>query len=175
MSNPSLCKKWKSIVVHVTKMLNMQLDIKQESHCHMWYIFLLPYIVLRAFESQCHNLSHGLTTKAKVCKVAGREGSQDSHNILLKVWKGVRERTLTPQGNSTLGVRVPVDSQIFKRRLQGSKLNGLRISLYHWKSLETKIFKMGSHCSFGHLKHKLWPKEEPGIKLAIWLPTTKSQ
>jgi hypothetical protein len=33
--------------------------------------------------------------------------------------------------------------------------------------------KMGSHCSFGHLKHKLWPKEGPGIKLPVWLPTTK--
>jgi hypothetical protein len=35
--------------------------------------------------------------------------------------------------------------------------------------------KMGSHCSFGHLKHKLWPKEGPGIKLPIWLLTRKSQ
>jgi len=35
--------------------------------------------------------------------------------------------------------------------------------------------KMGSHCSFGHLKHKLWSKERLGVKLAIWLPTTKSQ
>jgi Uma2 family endonuclease len=25
--------------------------------------------------------------------------------------------------------------------------------------------KNGSHCSFGHLKHKLWPKEGPGVKL----------
>jgi len=25
--------------------------------------------------------------------------------------------------------------------------------------------KMGSNCSFGHLKHKLWPKEGPGVKL----------
>jgi hypothetical protein len=33
---------------------------------------------------------------------------------------------------------------------------------------------MGSHHPFGHLKHKLWPKERPGVKLAIWLPTTKS-
>jgi hypothetical protein len=24
--------------------------------------------------------------------------------------------------------------------------------------------KMGSHCSFGHLKHKLWPKERAGVK-----------
>jgi hypothetical protein len=34
---------------------------------------------------------------------------------------------------------------------------------------------MGSHCPFGDLKYKLWPKEGPGVKLAIWLPTTKSQ
>jgi hypothetical protein len=38
---------------------------------------------------------------------------------------------------------------------------------------------MGSHCSFGHLKHKLWPKEGPGVELPgfrqFWLPTTKSQ
>jgi hypothetical protein len=25
--------------------------------------------------------------------------------------------------------------------------------------------KMGSHYSFGHLKHKLWPKEGPGVEL----------
>jgi hypothetical protein len=35
--------------------------------------------------------------------------------------------------------------------------------------------KMGSHCPFEHLKHKLWPKERSGVKLAVWLPTTKSQ
>jgi hypothetical protein len=32
---------------------------------------------------------------------------------------------------------------------------------------------MVSHCSFGHLKHKLWPKEGSGVKLAVWLPTRK--
>jgi hypothetical protein len=37
--------------------------------------------------------------------------------------------------------------------------------------------KMGSHDPFGFLKHKLWPKEGPGVKLSIWLwlSTTKSQ
>ncbi len=34
---------------------------------------------------------------------------------------------------------------------------------------------MGSHDPFGHLKHKLWPKERPRVKLVIWLVTTKSQ
>jgi hypothetical protein len=28
--------------------------------------------------------------------------------------------------------------------------------------------KMGSHDPFGHLKHKLWPKERSKIKLSIW-------
>jgi hypothetical protein len=41
------------------------------------------------------------------------------------------------------------------------------------------MFKMGSHCSFGHLKHKLWPKEGPGVELPgvcqFWLLTTKSR
>jgi hypothetical protein len=35
--------------------------------------------------------------------------------------------------------------------------------------------KMGLHNPFGHLKHKLWSKERPGVKLTIWLLTTKSQ
>jgi hypothetical protein len=39
--------------------------------------------------------------------------------------------------------------------------------------------KMGSHCSFGYLKHKLWPKEGPGVELPrvrrFWLPTTESR
>jgi hypothetical protein len=34
--------------------------------------------------------------------------------------------------------------------------------------------KMSSHGPFGHLQHKLCAKEGPGVKLAIWLPTTKS-
>jgi hypothetical protein len=39
--------------------------------------------------------------------------------------------------------------------------------------------KMGSHCSFGHLKHKLLPKEGSGVELPgvrqFWLPTTESR
>jgi hypothetical protein len=35
--------------------------------------------------------------------------------------------------------------------------------------------KMSLHDPFGHLKHKLWPKERLGVKLAIWFSTAKSQ
>jgi hypothetical protein len=45
----------------------------------------------------------------------------------------------------------------------------------HWNGLETKISKMASHWPFGHLQPKLWAKEGPGVKLAIWLLTTKSR
>jgi hypothetical protein len=32
---------------------------------------------------------------------------------------------------------------------------------------------MASHWSFGHLQPKLWAKEGPGVRLAVWLSTTK--
>jgi hypothetical protein len=35
--------------------------------------------------------------------------------------------------------------------------------------------KMALYEPFGHLKHKLWSKEGPGVKLAVWPPTTKNQ
>jgi len=35
--------------------------------------------------------------------------------------------------------------------------------------------KMGLQDPFGYLRHKLWPKERPGVKLWIWLLTMKSQ
>jgi hypothetical protein len=34
---------------------------------------------------------------------------------------------------------------------------------------------MDSHWPFGHLQPKLWAKEGPGVKLPVWLPTTKSR
>jgi hypothetical protein len=37
------------------------------------------------------------------------------------------------------------------------------------------MFKMGLHDPFGYLKHKLWPKEGPKVKMSTWLSTTKSQ
>jgi hypothetical protein len=72
-------------------------------------------------------------------------------------------------------LRVLRDSRKLRVRLQGSKHLNLRCSLYRWKGLEAWMSKMASHESFGHPKHKLWSKEGPGVKLAVWLPTTKSR
>jgi hypothetical protein len=47
----------------------------------------------------------------------------------------------SPKGALTLGVKVPMDSQIFRERLQRSKFIGLKSFLYHWKALERKCVK----------------------------------
>ncbi len=81
----------------------------------------------------------------------------------------------TPKWTPMLEVGVPMDSWTFREQFQGSKLNGLKSFLYHWKSIKTYMSKMSSHDSFGHFKHKLCPKERPGVKLTIWFPTIKSR
>jgi hypothetical protein len=70
-----------------------------------------------------------------------------------------------PKWAPTLGVGVPMDSQIFRERLQKSKLIELKNFLYHWKTFQTYMFKMGSHVPFEYLKHKLWLKEGSIVKL----------
>jgi hypothetical protein len=60
-----------------------------------------------------------------------------------------------------------MESRIFIKQLQGSQLNGLKRSLYHWKSFGTYMLIMGLHDPFEHLKHKLWPKERLGVKSPI--------
>jgi len=59
-------------------------------------------------------------------------------------------------------------SEYLKSDFKGQKFIGLKSSLHNWKPFET--LKMGSHDPFEYLKHKLWPKKGPKIKLPIWLP-----
>jgi len=42
-------------------------------------------------EGNCRNPNLGFTTKARVCKVAGQEGSRELQNILSGMWENVRE------------------------------------------------------------------------------------
>jgi hypothetical protein len=90
-----------------------------------------------------------------------------------KMWRNEPSHS---QVNSHCGNWSPKwTSRIFRVQLKGLKLIALKSYLYHWKSIETWMSKMGSHDPFGHLKRKLWPKERPGVKLTIWLLTTKNQ
>jgi len=85
-----------------------------------------------------------------------------------QVW-GVKPNTWKKWGFGVLR-----DSRMFRARQQGPKHLALACSWCHWKGLEAYISKMASHWPFGHLSPKLWAKEGPGVKLAVWLPTAKS-
>jgi len=52
----------------------------------------------------------------------------------MRQYEGVNPHT--PKATPTLGDGVLVDSRNFRERFQGSKLNGLWRSLYHWKFLQ---------------------------------------
>jgi len=68
----------------------------------------------------------------RACKVAGQEGSPGvTPHAPKSVGKCEGMNLHTPKGASILGVGVLMDSQIFKKQLQASKLNGLKIFLYH--------------------------------------------
>ncbi len=67
------------------------------------------------------------------------------------------------------------DSRKLRAWIEGPKHLALGCSGCHWKVLEVQMSKLTSHWPFGHLQPKLWAKEGPGVKLVVWLPTTKSQ
>ncbi len=81
---------------------------------------------------RCRNPSLRLTTKIKACKVAGqKESSGIMPHALGSVGKCEGMNSHTSKGASTLGVGVPVDFKKFRKKLQESKFNELKISLYH--------------------------------------------
>ncbi len=102
----------------------------------------------------CRNPSFGLATKAKGLQGCGLRGSpgakakrlqgcgpKGSPKVTSHTLGNARKcegvNTHIPKATPTLGYGVPVNSRNFRERFQGSKLNGLWRSLYHWKALET--------------------------------------
>jgi hypothetical protein len=112
-------------------------------------------IIPNVHDENCRNPSFGLATKAKGvarlrakrkqaresrqmhCESVGQEEARElrqeeareSHHILPGVLESVKEyegvNPHTPKATPTWGDGVPVDSQNFRERLQGSNLNGL--------------------------------------------------
>jgi hypothetical protein len=85
-----------------------------------------------------HNPNLGLATKARACKGASQEWNPRAAFHALGSVEGCEGlNPCTPKWAPTLGIRDPMDSQIFKERLQKSKFIKLNSSLYHWKALGT--------------------------------------
>jgi len=90
---------------------------------------------MQRYLNGCRNPSLGLATKAKGLQGCGPKGSPGvtSHTPeSVRKCEGVDPHT--PKATPTLGNGVSVDSQNFRERFQGSKLNGLWFFLYHWKA-----------------------------------------
>jgi len=85
----------------------------------------------------CHDLNLEFASKTKAYKGEGQEGSP---RVIFNVLENIRRcegmNPHTPKWAPTMGVRVPMDFQIFRERLKGSKFIGLKNSLYHWKALK---------------------------------------
>jgi hypothetical protein len=79
------------------------------------------------------------------------------------------------QVNSQFGSWSPDGLLNLQRAILGVKTHWIEEFFYHYKFFAICMLKMGSNLPFGYLKHKLWPKERPIVKLSIWLPTIKSQ
>jgi hypothetical protein len=109
------------------------------------------------------------------CKCFGIESKQMplmTFSVATLTWPSVGVK---PNTWKSWGFGVLRDSRMFRAQQKGAKHLALGCSWCRWKGLETYISKMASNWSFGHLQPKLWAKEGPGVKLAVWLPTTKSR
>jgi hypothetical protein len=117
----------------------VQFDMKCDLE---WYENKVETIVkihsYNLLSENCRNLSLALTTKAKACEVVSQEGSL---RVTLHALGSAKEcegmNPHTPKWTPMLGIGVPMDSRIFKARLQGSKPIGLKSFLHHWKTIET--------------------------------------
>jgi len=86
-----------------------------------WSCTIQRFVALdasQAKERSCCNLSLGLVTKVRACKVAGQEGSPGvTLHAPGSVGKCEGMNPHIPKGAFTLGVEVLVDSRIFRERL----------------------------------------------------------
>jgi hypothetical protein len=57
-----------------------------------------------------------------------------------------------------------MESQIFRAQFQGSKPIGLKSSLYHWKTIEAKMSKMGVRNSYTPSPLRYALTKKPGWK-----------
>jgi hypothetical protein len=99
------------------------------------------------------------------CRPRGRPESHITCSRECKKCEGMNPHN--PKWTPIVEVGVSNGLPNIQSAIQGSKPIVLNNFLYRWKTIETQMSKMGLHCSFGHLKHKLWPKEGSRVKLLV--------
>jgi len=108
-------------------------------------------------------------TKARACKVTGQKGS-------LGVKESVREWTLTlPKELPLCELESQWTLECSESDYKGQNPMARGFFYTIGKLLKCRCLKWARMTHLDNLKHKLWPKEALGVKLAVWLLTTKSQ
>jgi hypothetical protein len=146
---------------HCTKLMNL------------WTKKLCMISIIKSLDVA--TLTLGLWPKQGLARGRDKRDTWEAHLILPGVQENVREWTLTLPRQLSLG-------ELDFPRTPEPLGNDYRcqnplvwIVLYIIEKILKRRCLKWAHHPFGHLRHKLWPKERPGIKLAFWLPTTKSQ
>ncbi len=123
---------------------------------------LVDLLVVFAMFSLCYivaTLALGSRPKQGLARLWAKRGS-------MGVKASVREWTFTlPRELPPWELESRWTLECSKSDYKGQNLMDWRIFLYHWKTIEMQMSQMGLHDSFGHLKHKLWPKEGPRSNL----------
>jgi len=119
--------------------------------------------------NQCCNLNLGFMTKARACKVAGQEGSP-------RVKESVREWTLTlPKELSLWELESQWTPECWKSNCKGQNLMAQWDFYTIGKLLKRRCLKWARMTHLDIWNTSYGQKKGSGVKLAIWLPTTKSQ
>jgi len=93
-------------------------------------------------------------------------------SVATPLWRKCEVATHTPENGTWESSKTLENSE---RDCRGQNTSYWSVFYTVGKVLKCRLSKMASHEPFGHLQHKLWSKERPRVKLAVWLPTTKSR
>ncbi len=116
----------------------------------------------------CRNPNLWLVTKVKVWKGACQEGSPEVTSHTPGSAKKCEGMNLHTPKEFHFGSWTLSGLPNLQRVIVGIKTHWIEmflISLEIFGIFGIQMFEMGSHDPFGHLKHKLWPKEGPRVKL----------
>ncbi len=153
---------------------------KGHQHENSLTIALSPSLTnIHYVDYKCCNPNLGFTTKAKACKGVGQKWSMGvTSHVPGNVGECERMNPHTVKWAPTLGIRVPMESRIFKEWLQRPKPIGLKSFLYHWKKLLeciclkwVRMFHLDTlNTSYGQKKgwKSNWQFDFRPLKVGIW-------
>jgi hypothetical protein len=92
-------------------------------------------------------------------------------HVATLLWRSVRIKFTLPK----LRLRSPPRLPKLQSSITGVKTPCIGVFFIPLEKYQSVDIENGLAWAIWHLKHRLWQKERPGVKLAVWLPNTKSR